>query len=256
MSATYAEQIRIACDQLGKPFKSFTLLPFSRTLPMRKKMEGPFVLMGSTTVNRIAAKSRKFRPGTFYNPNTFRPDCYAQAYGPHYLNNDQRIVRIRDVKRDDYPLDEELFIRSNDDSKQIAGGTLKFSELLEIQSNTLGDHTVYTMDLFAPQSRICIASPKEIDCEFRMVIVNGQVITGCQYLPQIERESFVPQWVWLFASQMVQRWIPHPVCVMDVCWSGGRPKVLECNSFNGSGFYSANIPRIVSKVSDYMEALH
>jgi hypothetical protein len=244
-----ADKLSQACDNLGKPYKLFKLIPFDTKMP-RLNAQRPFVLMGSTTLNRNAVKSRKYKKGIFFNPRTFKPEQYLKHYRDNFLNADMRIVQIKDLKDTDYELDTELFIRSNDDSKQVAGGTLFFSELLEIQKNSMTE--LWTAgDLFTQNSEICIARTKEINEEYRLFIVRGKVIAGSQYRPTID--PFVPIYIKEFAENMANSWTPHDICIMDICGSELGTKIIECNGFNGCGFYAADVEAVVSEISRYQE---
>jgi hypothetical protein len=209
------------------------MIPFMDRMP-RLGASDPFVLIGSTTLNRAAFKSRKYRRGIFFDPAQFRPDQYLRHYGDSYFNADMRVVRIGEIGDSDYGLDDELFLRVNDDSKQIAGGTLFFRELLEIKGNT--ERAYIGGDLFSPDSEVCLASVKPIAGEWRLVAVCGKVVAASGYRPVVDAN--VPEEVLEFGHVMASRWTPHDVCVIDVCASDGKLYVLECNCFNGSGFYS------------------
>ena len=204
-----------SCEKFGKPYKSFKVVPFTTRMP-RICAKEPFVLYGSTTLNMNASKSRKYKNGIFFDSKLFKPTQYKKHYEEHFLNNDLQVFQIKDVPKDLYPLDTTLFIRSNDDSKQVSGGTVTFQELLEIQQTT--EEQWIGGDIFTPGSQIVIASEKEIYTEYRLIVVGNKAITGSRYRPSID--AIVPDEITTFAENMARIWVPNHVCVMDIC---------ECN---------------------------
>lgn len=58
------EKIHVVCSDLGIQSDSFNIIPFLDRMPRLGAVD-PFVLIGSTTLNRIAWKSRKYRRGIF-----------------------------------------------------------------------------------------------------------------------------------------------------------------------------------------------
>ena len=246
LSGESFDKISQACQELGNNCVGFKIIPFLDKMP-RIGVKGPFVLIGSTTMNRASVKSRKYSQGIFFNPKKFRPTEYARHYGADYFNHDLRVTSLKELDESDYDLNTELFIRVNDDSKQVSGGTVFFSDLLNLKSST-EEHWVGG-DIFTPDTEICIASVKPIDAEWRLVIVSGRVVAASRYRPTISAD--VPREVIDFGNRMAYRWTPHDVCVMDVCASEDQLYVLECNCFNGSGFYAADLKSIITAVSEY-----
>ena len=206
--------------------------------------------MGSTTLTANAIKSRKYKHGVFFDPKTFKPEVYSTQYGIDYLNSDSLISPISNIRDDWFKPDTEIFVRSNDDSKMISGGTCEYKDLLKIRDNT---QTHYLNgDIFTPDTEVFISSLKEIDTEWRCVIVQGKVLAYSQYRPVIS--SDVPNEVRYFAARMAAKWGPHEIYVMDICQTPDFGlKVLECNCFNGSGFYKCDMDTIVHTVSRYQE---
>jgi len=90
---------------------------------------------------------------------------------------------------------------------------------------------------------------REIDAEWRLFVVGGKVVSGSMYRPTAERS--VPSDVIEFAELATSRWAPAPVFVMDVARVDRTWKIVECNCFNGSRFYEANVEAIVAAISQF-----
>lgn len=247
-----AEEVFKACERLGKPFYGFKVIPFVTRMP-RLNAVMPFVLIGSTFLSRNAEKSSKYRQGIFFNPKTFTPQAYAEHYGSNYLNSDLRVTTLAEISTDDYVLDYELFIRSNNDSKHISGGTLTFAQLLEIKKNAEEAAEKYYIggDLFNQNSQIVLSSMKNVYAEWRLFVIHNQIITGSQYRPYID--ELVPDDVFHLAREMIKIWDPHDIFAIDICDTDNGLKVVECNGFNNCGFYKSDVVKLVNEVSEYQE---
>lgn len=247
LNAIESDKIIKACDGYGINVVPFKVRPFTTSME-RINAVSPFILIGSTTLNYKALKSRKYRKGIFFN-NNFKPTIYQAGYGDDFLNHDLKRYAIKDINEDLYGLDENVFIRSNDDTKNISGGTCYFKELLDIKLNT-ETHWV-NGDIFTPDSEICIASVKEIYAEYRIIVCNKTIVGCSRYRPSIHYS--VPDDVINFANQMINKWEPHDVYVVDICETDAGLKVIECNCVNGSGWYDSNYGEVVYALSKYQE---
>ena len=45
---------------------------------------------------------------------------------------------------------------------------------------------------------------------------------------------------------------PHPIFVIDIALCNEQYKIIECNCFNGTGFYAHNVSAIVQAVNNYI----
>lgn len=245
LNAIESQKIARAAEGLGLGCTLFKVRPFSNKMP-RLGAAPPFILIGSTTLNRLAAQSTKYRSGVFFNEK-FTPQWYAQGYGPYFLNFDHWLFRVQDLPEDLFDPHGEVFVRSNDDSKQISGGVAKYAELLKIKANT-ESHWVEG-DLFTPQSLVFISSVKEVLAEYRFIICQKNIVGYSRYRPSVHYS--VPQDVVQFAQDMTNMWEPHEVYVLDVCETNDGLRVVECNCVNGSGWYDANYGNVLYHLANY-----
>lgn len=249
MSVSQTEEYTAACEELELPYVHFVQIPFTNELP-ELDIEFPYVFVGSTTVVELANK--KYPYGVFFNELNFSPQAYKLHYGDHYLNSDQVILKVKDLK--DYLLKNEsielYFVKCNNDSKQIPGQVMDFEELIalaEVTEANYIDGAIYT-----PESEIVLSSPKHIDSEYRLVVVGKKVVSGSQYLPK--KDPHIPARVIQFAESLAREWTPHDVFVMDICTIEDELKVVECNCFNAAGLYKADMISVLTAVSLYQEA--
>jgi hypothetical protein len=96
-----------------------------------------------------------------------------------------------------------------------------------------------------------VAEVREIDAEWRLFLVGSSVVSGSMYRPSAERS--LPKELVEFAEAAAQRFRPAPVFVMDMARVEHTWKIVECNCFNGSRFYEADVNAIVRAVSRFQE---
>lgn len=250
-TSSTAESIKYACEQEGQTFVPIQVVPFSHDLPDFPEIEGKFVLYGRTTLMLNAYHHPLWQKGLYFEPDLFTPKCYLEHWGELMLNHDaiftvlsQSVNAVKDkfksIQRDDM-----LFVRPNDDLKYFAGGMMPFSRLIDMMENSLDGEPVN------PNTELVISLPKNIDREWRLFVVDGKVVTGSQYLPSAS--AFVPQGVIDFAEKVVSTWSPVSIFVIDIASASNNFKIIECNCFNGSGFYHSDLNKLVRMVSKYIE---
>lgn len=247
LNAIESNKIQAACEGLDIPVVLFKVIPFMDRMPRLSAVE-PFVLIGSTTLNRNAFKSRKYRSGVFFNDN-FTPEKYKRHWWTNFLNCDMQVFPLKSIPDNLYRCDSEVFFRSNDDSKNISGGTGPFYGLLCIKNNTEAHYL--NGDLFHPDSEICIAPLKTIYAEYRVLFCDGEIIGSSRYRPSVHYS--VPIDVLEYAKFMQEIWQPHDVFVMDIGETDRGLKIVECNCINGAGWYDADYASIVYALVAHQE---
>jgi len=236
------ENLLSACHDVGVAYERIRVIPFSDELPEMPDIDGPFVFYGRTTLILNAYKDKKWARGMFYNPETFNPQAYLANYGNMMLNHDAQFLKVRDIPEyfSSKP-DQEWFMRPNDDLKQFTGGVDTTESYLNWIKNIQDDPLLNLDTVFV------ICSPKEIDAEYRLFIVDGKVITGSMYQPS--GSAYLPMDLIEYAEKAAAIWSPAPVFVLDIARSNQLYSIIECNCFNGSGFYLSNCSKIVRNVS-------
>ena len=239
-----AWRIRSACEKLGLPFYPINVTARSTEPPPMPDIVGPFVLHGGTTFIVHALKDNRWRPGLFFDPARFRHSQYAQHYGPLLLNETASIRTWDSLLHEVGSDHEQFFLKPNDDLKHFTGAVMSRGQLKKMDSEM--HRSGVPLD---PATEIVVAGPVEVDAEWRLFLVDGRVVSGSMYRPTAE--PALPEEAVQLAERAAQRWAPAPVFVMDVARANGAWKIVECNCFNGSGFYVADVERVISAVSNY-----
>jgi len=97
-----------------------------------------------------------------------------------------------------------------------------------------------------------ISSPKVIQSEWRLVIVNKKAVSGSQYrvMGEYKCSSGYPKEALDFANKIASEdWQPDRAYVVDVAKCDDEYKLLEINSFSCSGLYYSDMEPIVRELS-------
>ncbi len=244
--STSPAALRRACFAEQRPFYEVSVIPGSVTMPELPAMDGPVVFHGRTTLILRAFEHPKWRHGVFFDPDHFQHRAYVQAYGERMLNADAQILSWEELLKEPRAPDEFVFLKPNDDLKRFTGSILRFSECVDLYRELR-----QAARPIAPTSEVVLGKPFEIDAEWRLFVVNGEVVTGSMYRPT--RDPHVPRELIDFAQEAASHWTPASVFVLDVARVDRSWKIVECNGFNGSRFYSADLERLVRRISDHQE---
>ncbi|WP_276326166.1 ATP-grasp domain-containing protein [Pseudobacteroides cellulosolvens] len=102
---------------------------------------------------------------------------------------------------------------------------------------------------------ILVCKPKQIEKEWRNIIVKGKVVSSSRYSvygkKSVDSED-IPDEMIQFAEDCCKVYNPHDVFVMDVALKRDNFYIIECNCFNDSGFYDHDIGEIVKSINNYM----
>lgn len=110
---------------------------------------------------------------------------------------------------------------------------------------------------YDPATLVVIAAPQPIEREWRLVVINDQVVSGSQYAIGSRRAiaTGCPSEVREFAESILAeiRWRPDPAFMLDVCESAGQLRLVEFNSFSGSWLYRCDLSAVVAAASKLAE---
>lgn len=165
------------------------------------------------------------------------------------LNQDSVFTLAKDLPEymRSMPADSTVFIRPMIGKKLFPGQTAAVADVHNWLK--LGQAGRYP---FLPETEVAVAKTKNILAETRWFVVGGKVIDGSTYRLRGQRvlihennESHLKE-----AQQMANIWLPHPTCVMDLAETDEGLRVVEFNTFNSSGFYHHDIPKIIRAVHE------
>lgn len=241
------ERLRRACEAVGASHLVFDVEP--GRLP-DVPADSPVIFYGSSFFIRDIARSGRWTPGAFFDETVFRFSNYLERFGERMLSADAEILPLGELAGRDWSGGGQFFVRSDNDLKEIPGCVWSARDFEGFLRKLLESD-----DPEVAETRIVIAPKKRIEYEWRMFIVDGRVSTASQYRfwGDLELSPNVPGRVIEFAVATAALWSPAPVFVMDIASVGQSLFVLELNAFNSSGFYRADVEKLVLDVSQAIE---
>jgi hypothetical protein len=235
------------------PFIGVNVIPFQDELtylfdePTHKNV----IPYGSTALCRRAAKLGW--KGYFFNPETFLVERWVKER-TDMLNQRAHIMTVSeaiDWCRSRESVRRMYHVRPNEDLKLFTGLVLDVDEL----EHWLDKTEVQADGQLQLDTQIVISPAVNIQAEWRWFVVGGRVIDGSMYRlrgsPRREHET--DSATIAEAQAVADRWLPHPTCVMDIGLIENRPKVIEFNCLNGSGFYKHDVAKILQAVTNEVE---
>ena len=105
---------------------------------------------------------------------------------------------------------------------------------------------------FNAKTTVWLAQPKDIIKEWRLFIVDNKIVSVSKYMEQgvvTESETDIPDSMLKFAVNRIQEYHLSPIYVMDISEITDGYKLIECNCFNGTGFYKHAIEKIIIAIN-------
>lgn len=174
-----------------------------------------------------------------------------------YLLNDRyvmlpygELVRQREFLVDTFANGTSIFVRPNGGDKSFSGKVISVHS--DDYAKEVRDLGFYGVDA---ESLVIVSKPQHILEEWRLVVVEGQVVASSQYknCGLVKLQEGCPQYVVDFAQQVIATWQPERCWVLDIGntigLAGNIPRVVEINSFSSSDLYVCNKDDVVRAVS-------
>ncbi|MCP3137803.1 ATP-grasp domain-containing protein [Pyxidicoccus xibeiensis] len=229
----------------GIPHTLVKVIPFDGGVQPEVQVSGPVIVMGSLSLARYAVR-RGWVPGSFINDN-FDFRVWREHLGEHLLNAGAQVCRFADVP----PRDGPFFIRPCLDDKSFSGMVTTWEEFAAWRDSVLKLEEATTV---SPDTWVAVSAPKHLQREYRMVVVDGRVVTGTRYKlgDRVVGSAEVEPEVYTFAQAMADRWGPARAYALDVFMHDGGLYVGEINNLNSAGFYAYDVGKMVAAI----EAMH
>lgn len=246
VSRDQAQAVSHAVERCGGKFLEVAVLPATNTIDFLTATYPEtldLIPYGSTKLVELAME--RVWAGVFRNTNFSVPKWNEARHD--MLNRDSVSIQVQDIAAHmtGSSSDTAIFIRPTIGKKLFPGQTATVAEVANwLKEGRVGKY------LFKPETEVTIARTKQILSETRWFVVDGKVIDGSTYrlrgqsvLIHDINESHVKE-----AQRFADIWLPHPTCVMDLAETKEGTRVVEFNTFNSSGFYHHDIPKIIKAV--------
>jgi hypothetical protein len=238
------EQLKSAVSASGASYEEITVIPFSDVCDYPVDENFIHVVYGTTTLMINAYHSVHLKHSVFFDEENFQMNTYLKHWKEKMLNDDGVCLSVEQIMDDNGLNDEALyFIRPCEDTKLFNGGVMSLSEF----KNDLLEITEFHPSM-NKDTMIFLARPKKIHKEWRNFIVNKKVVSSSRYCLDGELNidnQDIPTEMISFVTMRCQTFTPHAIFVMDVALSDGIYSIIECNCFNGTGFYDHDVAAIV-----------
>jgi len=242
-------RIKAVLNRSDESWEEVEIAPFSNELP-KMEADGYFkIIYGSTTFMLNAFKDETYKTGVFYNPTTFQMKNYVEQWKEHILNSSGQLIEFGELDRIESLPTQKWFIRPNHDGKEFSGKVETFEELINWKNR------ICKLDLpdFNAKTEVWISEPKAIKKEWRLFVVDDKIVSTSRYAVNgelSESSTDLPTEMLNFASDRIEEYRLHDVYVMDIAEVENEFKLIECNCFNGTGFYQHDIETVIRAVTN------
>ena len=203
-------------------------------------------------------REKRWNPGAFCTVESFHCSSYLCRFSKFWINSDYVMLPFGELSRqreflfDTIGKDGQVFVRPDSPLKLFTG--------------QVATHKTFDADLeymgfyeFPEESLVVVSSPKTIVQEWRFVVSNGEVVTGCLYQTGQEKTLDArsdPEALQLAEKIAQQDYQPDPVWIIDVCkTSDGKYRMLEIGGFSFSDLYACDMNKVVVAVSEAAERI-
>jgi hypothetical protein len=252
------------------PHHVVRVIPFVHEIDGKvPEIEGPCVVYGSIGVQKLAHK-HGWTPGVFGDAEVFSESKAARNLGELYLNWGQghsTMKKLGDpevltawsrllVPLGQPPL-EEFFIKPNTDTKEFAGTVMRLDEFQAWHKRMIDIGYLEDADF-----KVVLSRPKELGCEWRVVVVDGQIIESSLYrqFRTVKQERHIIPEVEAVVREAHRLYNPAPAYVIDVAQVRSRKdfddydyRVIEYNTLNSAGLYACRPGPIVDAINAMLE---
>jgi hypothetical protein len=186
-------------------------------------------------------------PGTYFNKNVKSFSLFASHFGDLMLNDDFYVIPYSEFVRRRLKYGQSVFIKPDSGMKEFTGKVIHYDNF-DDEINSMNQ-----IEIVDSESLCVIATPKEIEAEFRYVIVDGKVVTGSEYRWDDVldvRADTLPICDELAKHVAKMNWQADIAYILDIAYSEKKAKIIELNAFSSSGLYAGNTYKIVEAVSN------
>ncbi len=246
------ERIKSVLNGEDEIWEEVIVIPFSNEIPEIKNKNSFKIIYGSTTFMLNAFNSEELKEGVFFEPTKFQMKNYVEKWKDKVLNSDGQLLKFGQISNLESEQEKKWFIRPNNDGKAFSGKVETYKEL----SNWCNEVCKMDIPELNKNTEIWISKPKEIIKEWRLFIVDNQIVSASRYMNHgelDESENDIPKEMIVFAKERISEYRIEDVYVMDIAEIENQYKLIECNCFNGTGFYKHNVEKIIQSVNEFIK---
>lgn len=267
----FPEYENILIDEINKSGNRSLLLDYDPTstnivkyLEKNINPKEPFIFYGSLQLGRRINKL-PYYPSIYLTVDNYETYKYYGYFGNDLLNSDYLLISLNDAIRNKEKIipqfnndTNKLFLRPSNGFKSFAGQTISIDNFdydFDILCKSYGGLDMETLVMFS--------SVKDIDEEYRFIVVSNEIITGSIYFDVENKGTFDPHYnktiditsreyeeLMLYTIEQKNKYQPDNAFTIDICrLSNGEYKVIEINSLCCASLYGADYNRIVNSMN-------
>lgn len=252
----FEENLNLLCDEIqrqGMEYRIYDHKQFGDGKDVIDKYsKGDCVIVyGSLQMGRVFQKNSTWIPGVYCDLPKYDCSYYYPYFGHYLINEDYIMIPFGELRRQREFIFDTLgeggyvFVRPDSGFKTFTGTTcsyknweddVRFLNTYQVDSNAI----------------VIVSSAKNLDKEWRFVVVDDKVISGSQYrnASGVKLDD-APKRVYNYAQSVVNNtsYSPERVWCLDICEDIYGFSVLEVGCFSCAGLYVAPKEPIVREVS-------
>ncbi len=245
------KQIKAALNGVDELWETVEVIPFSREIPEIQHKNTFTIPYGSTTFMLNAFADENLQQGVFYDPNTFNMQNYVDQWKDQVLNSSGSLLLFGEIAALESQAEEQWFIRPNHDSKAFDGRVAHFEQLVKWSER------ICQLDIpeLHAETPVWMAPPRNITKEWRLFIVDNVIVSVSKYMEKgllNESAKDLPEELFVFAQELINAYRLADVYAMDIAQVQAGFKLIECNCFNGTGFYQHDIVKIIQSINHWV----
>jgi hypothetical protein len=231
------ELLTTTLDRFAIPYTSVSIANGTVDMLPDVNVAGKVYVCGAIKLAHIA-RIKGWAPGSFLNEH-FSFDIWLRQLGTEMLNADIEAGSLAQVK---HPSGARFFIRPLEDNKAFDGMVIDGEMLADWRRDPAKSHL--------QQVDVIVSPVKDIYREYRLFVVNREIITGSVYKigGRAEMSPDVEDYVRDYARSVIARWSPAESFVIDIALTEQGLKVIEFNNINSSGFYASDVAKYVDAI--------
>lgn len=212
------------------------------------------IFYGGLSFSKVLQREKKWIPGPISNFQNLECLTYFSHFGKYILNQDYIMMPLNELCRrkeeiyNKFSINNKIFLRPNSGAKTFCGNVYDF-DFLDSEIDTIKKYGKLPLDRILS----IISSPKKIEKEWRIVIVNREVVGYSLYKKNeeiFEERSCDDGAIELSRKIANEEWQPDNAYTADVCFCNGEYSLLEINSFSCAGLYECDPIPIMHSVSE------
>jgi hypothetical protein len=193
-----------------------------------------------------AAFRKALLDGVWWDKEKFDQKYYSTFDLP-LVNKDAEYMILGESYDRTWSIDK--FIKPSSDGKAFSGGILRAGQTIRnFLENTMRKQNIES-------EMILIADLKNTQAEYRFFCIDGQVITGSQYMKNgMIRPESIPTThaAYSVAKEYIGLYRPSEIFVMDIGMFDGEWKIVEYNCANCSGVYRVDLQKLVDEWESFV----